>query len=625
MLQNIRDNIQGTMAKVIVAIIIVPFAIFGIDTLVSSGGSTPVAEVNGEKISPDELMQEIVLQKRQLLAMMGDNIQPDMLDDDKLRGPALERLITRQLLQQATESLQMRVSSQVVDDTIRAVPQFQEDGRFSPERYTQILRDQGFTPAYYKQLLQRELVVEQLQTGVAGSEFATAKELEAVSGLLQQQRGFAYAVLPVANIEAKTEVADADVEAYYQAHKDQYQRDERVQLEYIELRAADFANPVDDAAVRAEYDKFAAAFKPATERHAAHILVEINTQRGDAEAQARALEIAGKIAGGAAFDKLVEEYSDDLSSKGNAGDIGVSSGDLFPPVFENALAQLKVGEVSAPVKSDAGYHIIKLLGQTSETLPSFDVKKDEIARKLAMDGVQAKLVKHVEKLRDLVFNSDGLSAPAKELNQVVKATEWIDRKTTDPLLSDARLISAVFSKEVLQDGNNSEVLELTPEHYIVVRVKAHEPATPRPLAEVKSEVTTALKRERAIAAAMRLAEQMRAEVNAGGDLLKLAEQAGYKAETVASTARSGGSNPEITRAAFAMGRPAQGQRSLEIKQLASGDVAIIELQSVTAGDGDSLNDAQKSGLASQLEQASGMAVLAATMESLRKAATIERP
>src|SRR5690606_25730742 len=432
-------------------------------------------------------------------------------------------------------------------------------------------------------------------------------------------------VLPVANIEAKTAVADADVEAYYQAHKDQYQRDERVQLEYIELRAADFANPVDDAAVRAEYDKFAAAFKPATERHAAHILVEINTQRGDAEAQARALEIAGKIAGGAAFDKLVEEYSDDLSSKGNAGDIGASSGDLFPPVFEDALAQLKVGEVSAPVKSDAGYHIIKLLGQTSETLPSFDTKKDEIARKLAMDGVQAKLVKHVEKLRDLVFNSDGLSAPAKELNQVVKATDWIDRKTTDPLLSDARLISAAFSKEVLQDGNNSEVLELTPEHYIVLRVKAHEPATPRPLAEVKSEVTAALKHERAIATAMKLAEQMRADVNAGGDLLKLAEQAGYKAETVASTARSGGSNPEVTRTAFAMGRPAQGQRSLEIKQLASGDVAIIELQSVTAGDGDSLNDAQKSGLASQLEQASGMAVLAATMESLRKAATIERP
>jgi peptidyl-prolyl cis-trans isomerase D len=624
MLQNIRDNVQGTMAKVIVAIIIVPFAIFGVDTLINSGGPAPVAQVNGAELSQDELAQEIMLQKRQLMAMMGENIQPEMLEDDKLRGPSLDRLITRQLLQQAADTLKLRVSSTMVDDTIRSVPQFQEGGRFSPERYQQLLRDQGFSPAYYKQLLQRELVVDQMQTGLSESEFATAKEIDTVTGLLQQQRSFSWVVVPADDFVARVEVSDADIDSYYKANADRYQREERVKLEYIELRAADFANQVDDAAVQAEYDRFAAAFKPATQRHAAHILIEINDQRSETDALARAEEASRKLAGGAPFDKLVEEYSDDQGSKGNAGDIGVSSGDLFPTALESALAQLKPGEVSAPVKSDAGYHLVKLLGQSTESLPSFESKKDEIAQRLAMDGVQQKLVGAVEKLRDQVFNSDGLAAPAKSLQLTVRESDWVDRKSTDPLFGDARVRAAAFAKDVLAEGNNSDVIELTPEHYIVLRAKAHEPATPKPLDEVKAQVVAALKHERAIAAAQQLATKLQTGTEQGGDLITLAAKDGYKGQKVDNADRNGGQSPEVTRAAFGMARPAGDKASVLVKTLANGDAAVIHLHAVVAGASDSLNSEQKAGLASQLEQASGTATFAATMESLRKAAEIER-
>lgn len=625
MLQNIRNNVQGLVAKIIIAIIIVPFAIFGVDTLIGSGGPAPAAKVNGAKISEDDLVQAIGMQKRQMLAMMGERVQPELLDDAKLRGPALESLITQQLLQQGADDLKLRVSAKVVDDTIRSVPQFQENGQFSPERYQQLLRDQNLMPAYYKQLLQRELVVDQLQSGIAESEFATPAEVEVVTGLLQQQRSYVYALLPTASLAGDIEISDADIGSYYQTHSEQYLRDERVKLEYIELRAADLIKPVDAAAVRAEYDKFAAAFKPLTERRAAHILVEVNDKRSDADALARAQDIAKKIAAGDKFESVAAVESDDTGSKGEGGDLGGSRGDSFPPAFEAALAALKVGEVSAPVKTDAGYHLIKLLDQHTETLPAFDAKKAEIEQQLARAEVQPQLLKTVEKLRDQVFNSEGLSGPAKDNQLTVKESDWIDRKTSDPLLGNAKVQAAAFSNEILKDGNNSDVIELTPEHFIVLRVKSHEAATPRPLEEVKPQIVATLKQERAVAAARQQAEQLKAQVQQGGDLQKLAQAAGYKAESVVDATRNQGStNAEITRFAFNLGRPTDGKPMVDVAVIGTGDVAVLQVLAVKTGAKDSLDDTQRAGLVKQLEQMSGTADFVAYMDSLRKTAKIER-
>src|SRR5690606_15876551 len=197
----------------------------------------------GAKIGEGELIQAVNLQKRQLLAMMGERVQPEMLDEARLRGPALDTLITQKLLEQGAADLKLRVGGQSVDATIRGVPQFQEDGQFSLARYQQVLNAQNLTPAYYKQMLQRELVIDQLQSGIAESEFATASEVDVVTGLLQQQRSYAYVLVPLTAFADKLEISDADIEKYYQQHGDQYLRDERVKLEYIELRASDFVKP----------------------------------------------------------------------------------------------------------------------------------------------------------------------------------------------------------------------------------------------------------------------------------------------------------------------------------------------------------------------------------------------
>ncbi|MDB6062266.1 MAG: hypothetical protein JWM78_2369 [Verrucomicrobiaceae bacterium] len=626
MLQNIRNNVQGLVAKVIIAIIIVPFAIFGIESLIGGGGSNDAAKVNGEKISEVELQQAISIQKRQLLAMMGDNIQPNMLEDTALRGPALDALITQHLLQQGAADLKLGVSPQAVDQTILSMAAFQDNGKFSTERYQMLLRNQGYTPAYFKQALQQELVVNQLHSGVVDSDFVTPDELKRVSGLLQQQRTFAYVTIPVASLQEKVSINPSDIQSYYDEHKDQFLSEERIKPEYIELRIEDYFLPVDDAALKAEYDREIADFKPSTERHAAHILIEVNDKRSDEQAKSLIESVRAKAIAGEDFAKLATQYSDDVGSKNTGGDLGSSSGDTFPPIFEQALSQLQVGAVSAPVKSESGYHIIKLLDAQVKEKPTYEQRKADIAIHLQQLKAQPELQKAVERLRDLVFNSEGLTGPAQELKLSLKEGAWIDRKSADPLFGNPKIIAAAFAPEVLKEGNNSEVIELAPDHFVVFRAKQHEVAAPKPLDDVKSTIVATIKQERAALAAKDIAQELSHSLQQGEGLEKLATQRGYMAKVVEKAARgNGASTPELLRAAFSIARPVKDQPlPVDTVALSNGDIALVQLQDVTEDASDSINATQRSALLMQLQQSFGTASFAGLMENLRSHADIKR-
>jgi len=538
----------------------------------------------------------------------------------------LDGLITQHLLKQSADALKLRLPVQAVDQTILSMAAFQDNGKFSPERYELLLRNQGYSTAYFKQLMQQELLINQLHSAFVGSDFVTPAELKTVAGLLQQQRSFRYVTIPVAGLAEKVNVSDADVAAYYKEHTDQFLRDERVKLEYIELRAEDYAQPVDNSVVKAEYDREMADFKASTERHAAHILVEANKQRDDAQAQALIATVAKKLAAGEDFGKLAAQYSDDVGSKASGGDLGVSSGDAFPPQFETALSKLKVGEVSAPVKSASGYHLIKLLEQQTRERPTFEQRKAEITRRLQQGAAHPELVKNVEKLRDLVFNSEGLSGPAQQMKVAIRESDWIDRKATDPLFSDPKVIAAAFSQEVIKDGNNSDVLELTPDHYLVLRKKEYLPAAPKSLDEVKGNIVAAIKQQRAVEEVKGIAEQLTKQVRQGEDLDKAASERGYTLKSVDKTARNNGSiNPELLRAAFALPKISQpAAQPIESLELSGGDVAVVQLQAVVDGVPDSLNAAQRDALLAQLQQGFGTAGFAAFMEDTRARAEIKR-
>jgi peptidyl-prolyl cis-trans isomerase D len=619
MLQNIRDNVQGIFAKVIMGLLLVPFALFGIESLVGNNGPAEVARINGEKIREPELVEAINVQKRQLLARMGENIQPELLEDAALRKSALDDLITRHLLKQSAERMKLRLPVGAVDRNILAMADFQEDGKFSPTRYEQLLRGQGYTPNYFKQLIQEGLLINQLYSGFIGSEFATPAEFKNVAGMLQQQRSFRFATLPIAGLADKIAVGDDEAKAYYAEHTKDFMSEERVRLEYIELRAQDYFKTVDDTAVKSEYERESAAFKPRTERHAAHIMIEVGKQRDDAQAQALLASIAEKLKAGDDFAKLAAQYSDDVGSKANGGDLGVSTGDTFPEQFEATLAKLSVGEVSGPVKSESGYHLIKLVDQQTSAKPTFEQRKADIAQSLQESGAQPELTKNVEKLRDLVFNSDGLGGPAKEVQATIRNSDWIDRKSVDPLLGNPKVIAAAFSQEVLGNHNNSEVLELSPDHFVVLRVKEHTESAPKPFDEVKPAIVAAVKQRRATEQLAAEAQQLIKQVRDGGDFAKLASQQGYTVKSVEKSMRNNGSfNAELLRMAFAL--PKTEQHPIDSLQFGNGDIAVLQLEEISEGTADSLAPAQRDALVAQF----GKAGFAAFMEDVREKAEITR-
>jgi peptidyl-prolyl cis-trans isomerase D len=299
--------------------------------------------------------------------------------------------------------------------------------------------------------------------------------------------------------------------------------------------------------------------------------------------------------------------------------LGVSAGDIFPAQFEAALAKLSVGQVSEPVKTDSGYHLIKLVDQQTSEKPTFEQRKADIALRLRESGAQPELAKNVEKLRDLVFNSDGLSGPAQQVQATIHTSDWIDRKSTDPLLSNPKIMAAAFSKEVLQDRNNSDVLELAPDHFVVLRIKEHTEAAPKPFEQVKPAIVQAVKQRRAAEQLTADAQQLLKQVREGGDFAKLAGQQGYTVRSAEKTLRTNGSiNAELLRAAFAL--PKTEQNPADSLQLDNGDIAVVQLAEIVDGAPDSLAPTQRDALVAQY----GKAGFSSFMEAVRERAEVIR-
>ena len=518
MLQNIRDNSQGLVAKFIIGLIIIPFALFGIDSLVGGGGPATVATVNGEEITLLELDQLVNLERRRLFNQMGENADPSLLTDELLRGPVLDRLIQQKLIIQAATDESVTVSAVAIDQAIVAMSQYQQDGQFSPQLYQSVLRNNGYTSTYYKQLVSDNMTTNQLNAGIAGSAFVTEAELELVAGIVGQQRSFRYFLLPSEKISSQISINDQQLQAYYQANIDSFQSEDQVKLEYIELKQQDFFKPVSEQALVQAYEEEMESFETGEERRASHILIEIGDEDDKKAAKAKIESLVTKLNNGDSFEALASEFSDDAGSARNAGDLGYTQGDTFPAEFEAALAQLALDQVSAPVLTDAGFHLIKATDIKLGDKPSFEDRKLVLSQRIQLAAAEADFIKAVENLRDLAFNSDGLSATAQELSLERSQSNFISQSTADGILANSQVLAAAYSEDVLKDGNNSEVLELASDHFIVINVVEHRPPAARPFAEVKAAIMTQLTAEQSTELALKLSEDYMAALSSGTSL-----------------------------------------------------------------------------------------------------------
>jgi peptidyl-prolyl cis-trans isomerase D len=601
MLQAFRDNLKGTMALFIVGLMIIPFALFGVDSLFLQDNSAgKAAEVNGEAISEMALTRAIRTQKQQLLERFGDQAPADLLSDEQLRGPVLTRLLQRELLRQAAQKGDMAVSDAALDELIKSTPQFQQDGRFSPDLYLQLLRNMGFTPVTYKKLLTEDLLVTQHASGLNASAFATAGDIKTLTALTQQSRSFYYITLPYSSFASSVSVSDEEINRSYADNQERYQTTEQVSVDYIELSLEGLASAtdVDPVEVKAQYEQELRAFQSAVQRQAAHILIEF----GD-EAAAKLEQVQARLSSGEAFDSVARELSDDLGSSELGGDLGMTDGNTFPESFETALASLEVGGISGAVETDAGTHIIKLLSKEETEAPSFESARKAIEESLAQASAEAAFVELFEALPDATYNAASLQEAADELGLEVITSSLFDRAGGEGVLANNQVIASAFSDEILSQGLASEVIELSDNHVLVIKLNTHKPVEIKPLELVSEEIQFVLTKEKVTKALTEQANELITELAAGKSVEAVAASAELEWQVAADVKRGA---PQVDRQLlnqiFELPKPQATEPVNTVQVLDSGDVVVAQLTVVKAGSLPEMEESQKRALTQRFAQ-----------------------
>ena len=598
MLQNIRDNVQGVFAKIIMAIIIVPFALFGIDSLFGGSAVVNVAEVNGEKVGELELQRRMVIQKRNMLSRMGENADPALLDDALIREQVLQRLIEEKVLLQIADDNSLGLSDRQIDQMIIGMEQFQENGQFSPALYQNVLMNNGYTSSYFKALLGTELLIQQLNSAITSTDFVTEPELLDIASIVGEKRSYRYMVLPMPLNDA-VEVADNQVTEYYNEHMSEFLREEQVQLEYIELKKEQFYTSIDEETLRQAFEEEMLDFEGSEERKASHIFIEINDTRSSEKASALADSLALQLQQGDSFEALAKANSDDIGSASQGGDLGYTKGDTFPDDFESALFSLELGEVSAPVITDDGIHLIKLTDIKAGEPPVFEERRGVIEQRIQAADADAEFITTLEDLRDYVFNSSDLAGPAGSLELTVQTTDWLPKSSSEGVFVNSRVRNIAFTADVLLDRNNSEVIELSPNHFIVIRVIDYRKEEPLTLAEVESDIKALLKRQNAKAELLALADKLSAELRQGKEIEELAQSNNYDWQLEIDKSRNSASvNRELLLAAF----QATKIDDYQSVPLADDSVAILRLEKVDVGNAESLSDNERQAIAQELKR-----------------------
>ncbi|MGF6667530.1 MULTISPECIES: SurA N-terminal domain-containing protein [Pseudomonas] len=580
MLQNIRDNSQGWIAKTIIGVIVALMALTGFDAIFqATTHKNEAAKVNGEEISQNELSQAVDMQRRQLMQQLGKDFDASLLDEKMLRESALKGLIDRKLLLQGAEQSKFAFSEGALDQVILQTPEFQVDGKFSSERFDQVIRQLGYSRMQFRQMLAQEMLIGQLRAGVAGSGFVTDAQVQAFARLEKQTRDFA--TLNVKADPAAVKLTDDEVKAYYDEHAKEFMTPDQVVIDYLELKKSSFFDQVavKDEDLQAAYQKEIANLSE--QRRAAHILIEVNDKTTEAQAKAKIEEVQARLAKGEKFEALAKEFSQDPGSANNGGDLGYAGPGVYDPAFEKALYSLAKDQVSGPVRTDFGYHLIKLLGVEAPEVPTLASLKDKLTRELKASQVEQRFVEATKQLEDSAFEASDLAQPAADLKLTVHTSKPFGREGGEGVAANRAVVTAAFSTEVIDEGANSTAIELDPETVIVLRAKEHLKPAQLPLESVAAAIRTQLTKEHASAAAKTKAEKLIADLREGkAPLDKAVDGQSWKA-TAAATRAQEGVDPAVLQALFRMPKPAAKDKpTFSSVTLSDGSLVVVRLNGV---------------------------------------------
>ncbi|WP_455212676.1 SurA N-terminal domain-containing protein [Kaarinaea lacus] len=628
MLYFIREKIQGWIAWAIVILLIIPFALWGINEYMGGGGPLVVATVNGEEISQRDFQQNFYMQRNRMREMLGAQYDPSMFDA-RIKEQALQDLIDQELLAQNAKDFGFRVAAESVKQTILSIDAFKEEGQFSNQLYTRALQAQGESPPSFELRLQRAILTQQLQSGISSSALVTDSELQRLLKIENQTRDIDHLLLKADTFKDEADASDKALQQYYDDHRDEFMTPEQVSIEYIELKASDLgqdAQPSEEE-LQQFYEERVSQFQVPEERRTRHILIAVD-EGADEEtinkAREKANDIRQKLADGGDFAKLAEEFSDDPGSSQLGGDIGFFGRNNLDPEYEKTMFALKEGEISDPVLSSFGFHIIKLEEIRAEKSKSFDEVKDELIADYRKNIAERKYFDEAEKITTLAYEvPTSLTDAAGAVGLEIKSTPLFGRSGGPGIAANPKVAQMAFSNEVLVEGYNSEPVEIGENHIVVLRVKEHIEKKPRTLEEAKAEIKTRVMTEKAREKAKQKGEDIIQRLQTGEAMEDIAKELKLEWLKSVELKRSDRKvDSAIVKQAFKMSRPTKGNASFSGTALANGDYAVIAVNKVTDGDTANIEESEKTNLRRTLAGIRGNAVFTDMLSSMKEEAHI---
>ncbi len=495
MLQTIRDKISGLVAIVFLGVIAVVFVFWGIDF--GQSVQTYAAKVDGESIPVETVRRAWQQRQSQLQQMLRDELPPEMVKSQQTA--LVNQFVQEALLKQRAEKFGYSVSDEELAAKVMEYPQFQVDGKFSKDRYNALIRSSGLTETQFEAELQGGLLIDQLRNAVVESAFVAPYELDRRYALEKQEREIDYALIPAADFAASANITDEQVQKWYDENREQYLLPETVDLQYIELtrEQAESSIEVTEQGLKDYYEQVKDRFTSQERRRGRHILITVGDGVDDAAARKKAEELTAKAKGGADFAQLAKDNSKDPGSAPQGGDLGWAQRGMFVGPFEDALFSMTAGEIRGPVKTDFGYHVMKLEEIEAGHVKTFEEARAEIEAEYRRDRAQNIFYDESQKLADQAFAAlTELESVAKALNLPLKTLAGFTREGGGEFGAEPEVIEAAFSDDVLNRRQNSPLIAVGEDKAVVLRVSAHKPAEPRPLETVSAQIREQLKTQR---------------------------------------------------------------------------------------------------------------------------------
>jgi peptidyl-prolyl cis-trans isomerase D len=624
MLERIREGSQGPWAMAIIALIVLSFVFAGVGSYLTSSGTTAVATVNGEEISAQELERGYQNQRAQMESQFGESIAQLFSSEQYLsdfRRNVLDRLIAEKLIQQQAQEMGLRVSDAQIRETIVQMPEFQFGGQFDNDRFQTILRQNGFQVADFRDYLRIQMTQNQLAAALTNSEFALPGEAERANALQLQTRDAKYVMIDSASFAESVEVTEDDIAEYYNANITAFDTEEQIKLAYVSLTVEDVKSrvSVDEEAVRTYYDNNLSGYGKEEERRVSHILIEAGDDADAAKAKTQAL--LDQLNDGADFAELAESNSDDTFSAENGGDLDFITPGMMDDAFDEAVFSLaNVGDYTDVVETEFGFHIIKLTELKEAQVQAFEDVEAEIRETLLTDKALEEFFELQNTMAEIAFEvPDTLEDVANAVDLPVQETGLFSRNTVPVDMSSPALTDVAFSSELIDEGVNSDIIELDDETVVVVRVVEHLPQRTQALDEVRDGIVSTVKAQKAQEAAESWATDIVDSLKQGESVESTLSEKSLSWESAEAVARSGSTlNRSIVDKLFTLSTEAE--KRVDVVATVNGDVAIVELVKVNSAP--ALSAEMSESLKPRLAQMQGQRVYQQFIEALRADADV---